>query len=248
MAQQHKRVLITGAAKRLGASIAKHLHQQGCQVIIHYHRSEEAAKSLCARLNRSRSSSAYLFSANVNIVEDCQSLIDSVTKALGGLDALVNNASTYYPTRLNDAAECEWDDLFGTNCKAPFFLSQAAAPFLKESRGSILNIADIQAFRPLKHYSLYCAAKAGLVSLTHSLAEELAPEIRVNAIAPGLVLPQETDQAEVLQQETRIYQRRLLDKDISPNDIAKVVDFLLFGTGQVTGQVLKVDGGQQIGF
>lgn len=248
MTQESKRILITGAGKRLGAGMASYLHKQGYTIAVHYNQSKQEAKNLCAALNAQRPQSAQAFSADLRNIHSCKDLVEKVAEAFNGFDALINSASTYYPTALIGATELDWDDLFGTNCKAPFFLTQAAAPFLKTNKGSVLNIADIQAYRPLKHYSLYCAAKAGLISLTQSLAIELAPEIRVNAIAPGLILPQETDNIAIQEQEKQISQQRLVNRAITAEDIAKAADYLLFNAAQITGQVLKVDGGQQIGF
>lgn len=232
-------VLVTGAAKRIGAAIADFLHRQGMNVCVHYHHSERKAHSLCAKFNTKRENSAIALQANLNVVKECTSLINTLHTKWGKLDGLINNASSFYPTPIQKATEEQWEDLIGSNVKAPFFLSQAAAPFLKQTQGCIVNIADIHADKPLKNYPIYCIAKAGLVMLTKSLARELGPEIRVNAVAPGLILWPE-DQNEVkkdLQQQ--IIAKTLLKRQGKPQDIAQTVYFLL-EQPYITGQVIAV--------
>jgi pteridine reductase len=240
-----KVALITGSAKRIGAVLAKTLHQQGMNVIIHYHHSKQAATYLCSELNSIRSHSACSLQADIREVKACIQLIKEAVSIWKRLDLLVNNASSFYPTALGNTYEDQWDDLLGSNLKGPFFLSQAAAPFLSENDGNIVNIADIHADKPLKHYAVYSIAKAGLVMLTKSLARELAPKIRVNAVAPGEVL-WPNDQNELPERiKQSIIHRTCLKRQGAPKDIAETVLFLM-RQNYITGQVIAVDGGRNI--
>lgn len=236
-------VLITGAAHRIGATTAKLLHKEGMNIVLHYRSSREAARKLQTELNEKRENSVILIQADLHTTSGLAALIDEAVKAWGRLDVLINNASSFYPTMIGDATEEQWDDLMGSNLKAPFFLSQAAAPYLKKRKGCIVNIVDIHADRPLKTYSIYSMAKAGLVMMTKALAGDLGPEIRVNAVAPGAILwPEDLD--EVAKQ--RIVSRTFLKRQGEPNDIAKAILYLIREANYMTGQILAVDGGRSL--
>ena len=239
-------ILITGAAKRLGAAIAHSAHAQGANIAVHYRRSQPQADQLCATLNASRSQSAIAVQADLLEVEQHSRLVAAVTAAFGRLDVLVNNASTFYPTPLGSITEAHWNDLIGSNLKVPLFLSQAAAPALKSTHGLILNLIDIHALRPLPEHTVYCTAKAGLAMLTKSLARELGPEIRVNGIAPGPVLwPEEGIDVEL---KDEIVRKTALKRSGSPDDIARTALFFMQDAPFVTGQILAVDGGRSVGW
>ena len=238
-------VLITGGARRLGAAIARHLHAQGASVLIHHRASRAAAAALAGELNELRPASAAIHSADLLDVAAIPGIVAATVAAFGRLDVLINNASTFYPTPLGTITSANFDDLIGTNLRAPLFLSQAAAPELRLRRGLVLNLVDIHAFRPLKRHPVYCAAKAGLVMLTQSLARELGPDVRVNAIAPGPVLWPEAEMDEQLKAD--ILERTALKRIGSPDDIAKAVLFFVRDAPYVTGQVLPIDGGRTIG-
>lgn len=236
-------VLITGAAHRIGATTAKLLHQNGMNIVLHYRGSREQAKAVQKELNDQRENSVILIQADLHITSGLPALIEESVKAWGRLDVLINNASSFYPTKMGKATEAQWDDLIGSNLKAPFFLSQAAAPHLKKSNGCIVNIVDIHADRPLKTFPIYSMAKAGLAMMTKSLACELGPEIRVNAVAPGAILwPENLD--EVAKQ--RIVSRTFLKRQGEPNDISKTILYLIKDAGYVTGQIITVDGGRSL--
>ncbi len=238
--------MITGAAKRIGAAIAERLHAEGASVAIHYRSSGEEASALSARLNQRRDGSAATFRADLNDEGAPQALVNEVLAWSGQLDVLVNNASSFYPTPLGKVDESDWDDLIGSNLKAPLFLSQAAAPSLKKAGGCIINIVDIHARRPLRDHIVYGPAKAGLVMLTRSLAKDLAPQVRVNGIAPGAIAWPENGMSE----ETRrnILRQVPLGRTGSPEDIAAAARFLICDGTYVTGHVLVVDGGRSIGW
>jgi pteridine reductase len=239
---QDKVVLITGAARRVGAVIARRLHAAGAQLVIHYHRSASEAQALAAELNAIRPTSVTPLGGNLLDLKVLTSLVEATIARHGHLDILVNNASTFYPTPVGTITPAQWDDLMGTNLRAPLFLSQAAAPHLKERAGLILNIADIHGLRPLRHHTVYSPAKAGLIMLTQSLARELAPEIRVNAIAPGPVEFPEAGLTEEMKQA--IIDKTLLKRRGTPEDIARAALFFASEAPYVTGQVLAVDGGR----
>lgn len=236
--------LVTGAARRVGAAIVRELHAAGAAVMIHCHHSRAAAETLAAELNQHRAGSAEVISADLLKSDELPNLVSATLEVFGGLDLLVNNASTFYPTPLGAITSREWDDLMGSNLKAPLFLAQAAAPALRESRGLLLNIADIHGLRPLGGHPVYSVAKAGLIMLTRSLARELAPEVRVNAIAPGPVLWPEPGMEPDRQQ--RILEHTLLKRAGSPTDIARTVRFFAVDAPYVTGQILAVDGGRSV--
>ena|SRR5438270_10714889 len=238
--------LITGAARRVGASIARMLHAAGADVVLHYRSSADDAAALMGELNAARPGSAALAECDLLQVELLPALVAAATGAFGGLDILVNNASTFYPTPLGDIGEIDWDDLVGTNLKAPLFLAQAAAPALKERRGLIINVADIHGLRPLRRYPVYSLAKAGLIMLTKSLARELGPHVRVNAVAPGPVMWAEDAPDKALQE--KITSRTALKRPGSADDVARSCLFFATGAPYVTGQILAVDGGRSIGW
>lgn len=238
-----KVALITGAAHRIGATTAKLLHQHGMNIVLHYRSSREKAQALQKELNDKRENSVILIQADLHLTSGLPALIEASINAWGQLDVLINNASTFYPTQIGKATEEHWDDLIGSNLKAPFFLSQAAAPHLKKTNGCIVNIVDIHAERPLKAFPIYSMAKAGLVMMTKSLAGELGPDVRVNAVAPGAILwPENLD--EVAKQ--RIVSRTFLKRQGNPEDISKTILYLIKDADYVTGQIIAVDGGRSL--
>ncbi|MBI5109559.1 MAG: pteridine reductase [Rhodocyclales bacterium] len=237
-------VLITGAARRVGAEIARTLHAAGARIALHCRASRAEAEDLAAGLNGLRPDSAAVFAADLLDLAALPPLVEAVVARFGRLDALVNNASSFYATKVGAVDTAIWDDLLGSNLRAPFFLAQAAAPHLAASNGSIVNITDIHAERPLKGYPVYCAAKAGLLGLTRALAQELGPRVRVNAVAPGAIeWPQGTDDFPPAERAA-IIEHSLLKRVGSPADIARTVKFLIFDAPYVTGQVINVDGGR----
>lgn len=240
----HEVVLITGAARRVGAAIAKALHAEGMDVVLHYHHSEQDAKLLCHHLNQKRPNSAQILMADLLKTQHSNALIQRAAAVWGHLDGLVNNASSFYPTLMGKVTEVQWDDLIGTNLKAPFFLSQAAYPFLNPRRGTIVNITDIYADSPRKDYPVYSIAKAGLAALTRALAMEFAPEVRVNGVAPGAILWPERPISE--EEKTAILSRIPLQRTGNPDDIAQAVLFLIRDAEYMTGQILTVDGGRSV--
>jgi pteridine reductase len=228
----------------VGAEIARTLHGAGASVAIHYRSSAAEAEALATALNQVRPGSAAAFAADLLDMAALPQLVESVVARFGRLDALVNNASSFFATKVGAVDTAAWDDLIGSNLKAPLFLSQAAAPHLEQSGGCIVNITDIHAERPLKGYPLYCAAKAGLLGLSRALALELGPRVRVNAVAPGAIeWPQGTDDFPP-SARTSIIDHTLLKRVGSPADIARTVKFLVFDAPYVTGQVINVDGGR----
>ena len=241
-----KRALITGAARRIGAAITERLHDAGVSVAIHYRSSDGEAKELCGRLNDVRPDSAKIFEADLTDIDSLDGLMEAVADWGGGLDLLINNASSFYPTPLGSITEAQWDDLIGSNLKAPLFLSQAAWPYLKERRGAIINMLDIHARRPLKTLPVYASAKAGLAMLTLSLAKELAPEVRVNGIAPGAILWPEDGMSESTKKN--ILDQVPLGRPGGPADIADCVIYLARDAAYVTGQIIAIDGGRSIGW
>ncbi|MEJ2591521.1 MAG: pteridine reductase [Candidatus Thiodiazotropha sp.] len=236
--------LITGAAHRIGAAIARLLHANGVDIVIHYRNSAAAAQALGDELTAQRPDSVALLQADLLAPESPRRLMEGVMAFRGGLDLLVNNASTYYATPLGTATEAQWDDLIGSNLKAPFFLSQAAAPLLRERRGTIVNLVDIHAERPLKGYPVYSMAKAGNAMLVKALARELGPEIRVNGIAPGAILWPEQGLSEA--ERAEILDRTALKRPGTPDDIAHTLLFLLRDAPYITGQIIAVDGGRTL--
>lgn len=241
-----KTLLITGAAKRVGRSIAHEFHTAGANIVIHYRAAKDAAESLASELNDVRAHSATTVQADLLDLSALDGLVANALSAFGRLDALINNASSFFPTPIGKIDENAWNDLVGSNFKAPLFLSQAAAPFLRTNRGCIINIVDIHGERPLAGYPLYCAAKAALIGLTRALAIELAPEVRVNGVAPGPILwpDAETDGQFDSEARERIIDHTLLKHEGSPADVARTVRFLVTEAGYITGQIINVDGGR----
>ena len=237
-----KAALVTGAARRVGAAIVRKLHAAGANVVLHYRSSAEASEALARELNETRPNSVALVEADLLDLKQLQTLPAIATSNFGTLDILVNNASTFYPTPIGDITEIDWDDLMGTNLKAPLFLSQAASSALRISNGLIVNIADIHGMRPLSRHPVYSVAKAGVIMLTRSLARELGPSIRVNAVAPGPVMwPEDGMDKEV---QAMIVERTALKRPGSPDDVARAVLFFATEAPYVTGQILAVDGGR----
>lgn len=241
---EHKIALVTGGARRVGAAICKALHTAGYNVLIHYRRSAEAASALAKELNSLRPDSAHAIAADLLELDQIKRLLKAALQPWGRLDLVVNNASSFYPTELGSATEEQWRDLVGSNMKAPFFIAQAAAKALAAQRGCIINIIDIHAQKPLKHYPIYCAAKAGLAMLTQSLAKELAPEVRVNGIAPGAILWPSVEMDDSIKQ--KIISDIALKRLGEPDHIAKTVVFLARDADYITGQIIAVDGGRSL--
>ena len=238
--------LVTGAARRIGAAISRRLHQHGANVAIHYRESSDEANALCDELNAARPDSAMSLRADLSDTSAFPELVNSVTEWHGQLDILINNASSFYPTELGHVSEADWDNLIGTNLKAPLFLAQAALAPLRTSRGVIVNIVDIHAQRPLRNHAVYGAAKAGLAMLTRSLAKDLGPDIRVNGVSPGAILWPETDLSDGA--KNSILGQIPLGRTGEPDDIAGCVLYLVRDATYVTGQIIAVDGGRSIGW
>lgn len=238
--------LVSGGARRIGAAIVRRLHEAGASVAVHYRGSADEAHRLCDMLNTKREDSAQIFEANLAVIECLPELVQSVVDWSGSLDILVNNASSFYPTPLGSITESEWNDLVGTNLKAPMFLAQAAWPHLRERGGSIVNLVDIHARRPLRDHVVYGAAKAGLEMLTRSLAKDMAPDVRVNGVAPGAILWPERGMNEVVKR--KIIEQIPLKRSGLPDDIAGCVLYLVRDAAYVTGQVIAVDGGRSVGW
>lgn len=242
----YKVALITGGAKRIGAEIARHLHAHDFNVIIHYRHSRAAAEKLTEELNATRAHSAQAIHADLDQLDDIKALAKTATAQWQRLDVLINNASWFYPTPVNTSSEADWNNLMGSNVKAPFFLSQALLDDLQKQQGCIINIADIYAEKPLKQHSIYCIAKAGNVMLTKSLAQELAPLIRVNGIAPGAILwPEQSDKLSDNDKQ-ELLKKIPLQQRGQAHDIASAVLFLVKEAPYITGHILTVDGGRSI--
>ncbi|MBE0624785.1 MAG: pteridine reductase [Burkholderiales bacterium] len=241
----NKAILVTGAAKRVGAAIARRLHQAGARLALHYNSSEREARALQSELNLQRAQSVILVKADLLEIAGLAEIVKTCVEHFGSLDALVNNASTFYPTPVGAISEQKWDELVGANLKAPLFLCQAAAPHLRKSAGCIVNITDIHAEQPLKNYVVYTVAKAGLAGLTRSLARELGPEVRVNGVAPGAILwPEDGSFDEVARQ--RVISHTALKRVGEPEDIARAVYYLIAEAPYVTGQIIAIDGGRSV--
>lgn len=241
-----KTVLITGSAKRIGATVARFLHAKGSNIVIHYRSSADSANTLCSELCEDRADSAITVQADLLDNESGQGLVDKTLASFGGLDLLINNASSFYPTPVGSVTDQAWDDLMGSNLRAPFFLSQIAAPYLAKNRGSIINMVDIHAKKPLAQHPVYCAAKAGLVMMTLSLAKELGPDIRVNGVAPGAILWPEAETQSMAQK--KIIDATALKRVGNPEDIANTIFFLTHNAPYITGQIIAVDGGRSLGW
>jgi pteridine reductase len=236
--------LITGAAHRIGAAITRRLHREGLDIALHYHRSQAAAEALKDELEGRRADSVRLIQADLNALEQLTAMIQQISQWRGRLDLLVNNASSFYPTPLEQLTVEQWDDLMGTNLKAPFFLATAAAPLLRANRGAIINLVDIHAERPLKAHPVYSIAKAGNAMMVKTLARELGPEIRVNGVAPGAILWPEQELSEQVKNE--ILSRTSLGRAGTPEEIAGTVRFLALDAPYITGQIIAVDGGRSV--
>lgn len=236
--------LITGGARRIGAEIARRLHSEGMRLILHYHSSDDEAHELQETLNNERADSVFLIKGDLLDNHKITHLARESIAAYSRLDAVVNNASTFFPTPIGDTSEEDWENLIGTNLKAPFFLAQATAAELRKNSGVIINIADIYGHRPLKNHAVYSAAKSGLIMITRALARDLAPEVRVNAVAPGAILWPEEDHDQLAQQ--RLISRTPMKRMGTPAEIAETVLFLLRDATYISGHVLAVDGGRSI--
>jgi pteridine reductase len=243
---QGKFALITGAARRIGAAITELLHDHGVNVAIHYRGSAAHAEELSKHLNQRRPDSARIFNADLASAGEPEALIDAVIDWSGRLDILINNASSFYPTPLGTITEEQWSELVGSNLKAPLFLSQAAIPHLRASHGVIVNIIDIHAKRPLRDHAVYGSVKAGLAMLTRSLAKDLAPDIRVNGVAPGAIAWPENDMTDA--DKKNIVEQIPLGRSGDPADIANCVLFLVRDATYSTGQVIAIDGGRSLGW
>lgn len=241
-----KVALVTGAARRIGAAIAVTLHAAGARVVVHYRESQTEADELVASLNAIRADSATALRADLATDNGPEELVRSVVGWSGRLDILVNNASSFYPTPLGDIGADDWADLVGSNMRAPLFLTQAAAPCLRTTRGNVINIVDIHARRPLRDHHVYGAAKAGLAMLTRSLAKDLAPQVRVNGIAPGAIAWPEDGMSESTKKS--IVSQIPLGRTGEPADIANAVLFVVRDATYVTGQIIPIDGGRSIGW
>ncbi|NBQ85292.1 MAG: pteridine reductase [Methylophilaceae bacterium] len=243
---ENKIVLITGGAKRVGAAICCLLHAHGANLMIHYRNSVNEARALQSELNLKRANSVAIIQGDLLNLATLPNLVEETVKHFGKLDVLINNASTYYPTEIGNINEANWNDLMGSNLKAPLFLSQAAAIELRKQQGCIINITDMHVERPKKGYIVYSVAKAGLVTLTKSLAHELSPEVRVNAVAPGPVMwPENNPQFDEVYRQ-RVISQTLLKRIGEPDDIAKAVKFLIQDAPFMTGQIIAVDGGRSL--
>lgn len=236
--------LVTGSAKRIGAQLVRRLHAEGLRVILHYNGSENSANKIADDLNLIRKDSVRVIQFDLLNIDKLDTFASTVLAEWGRLDILVNNASTFYPTPIQDISIDQWHNLVGVNLQAPLFLTKALAPSLAKHKGCIVNIVDIHSDRPLKGYSIYCIAKAGLVMLTKSLARELAPEVRVNGVSPGAIMWPEVEDYEPMHQE--IIERTALKREGDPTDIADAVWFLANSANYITGQIIAVDGGRTL--
>ena len=246
MKSNRKIALVTGGAKGIGQAICKMLHASGIDLMIHYRHSSEEAKNLQKELNEIRKDSASIIQADLLNLNVLPSLIQETMNTYGRLDILINNASSYYPTEIGKMNEKNWNDLIGSNLKAPLFLSQLAADELIKAKGCIINITDTHIDKPKKNYIIYSIAKSGLTTLTKSLAQELSPHVRVNAVAPGPVLwPENNEEFNEIYKQ-RVISQTLLKKIGSPEDVAMAVKFLVLDAPFITGHILAVDGGRSI--
>lgn len=242
----NKVALVTGAARRIGAEVARTLHDAGMRIVLHYNASEEAAIKLSEQLNTKRHNSAIAVRADLQEAESDKALIQKALNEWDRIDVLVNNASRFYRTNFGKVTEYAWDDLMNSNVKAPFFLAQAAAPVLAANEGTIINITDIHSERALRDYSVYCISKAALAMATKVLAKELGPLVRVNAVAPGPILWPEGENSLLEEEKRQLIDKTTLLRSGGPEDIAKAVLFFVRDAGYVTGEVLHVDGGRLI--
>lgn len=243
--RQRPVVLVTGAARRIGAAIARHLHAAGCDLALHYRSSQDGFDALQHELESARAGSVLALHAELAEFDRLPELIAQTLGRFGRLDGLVNNASSFHPTPIGSATPAQWDVLFASNARAPFFLSQAAAPHLAATRGAIVNLVDVYATRPLAGHTVYCMAKAALLMATKSLALELGPDVRVNAVAPGAILWPEDDTTDTAAREAMLA-RTPLARTGTPGEVADAVRWLLFDATYCTGQVIAVDGGRMV--
>jgi pteridine reductase len=238
-----KTVLITGAAHRIGAAITRDLHKHGMNVVIHHHRSVDAAQQLAEELNTDRADSAHIVQGDLLEANNYGEIIQQAHGFKQRLDVLINNASSFFPSPVGEISLAQWQNLIGVNMQAPLFLAQHAADYLAENRGCIINMADIHGLRPLKDHAVYSAAKAGLLMLTRALAKDLGPAVRVNAIAPGAILwPEDMEQ----DKQDAILARTVMEQLGSVNDISNAVRYLIEGADYMTGQILTIDGGRTL--
>jgi len=239
-----KTALVTGGARRIGAVLVRALHAAGMNIALHYRSSATAARQLQDELNATRPESIILLQGDLLETPKLPRLVEQAANRWQRLDLLVNNASSFYPTPVATATEAQWDELLGSNLKAPFFLAQAAAPHLRTANGSIINLVDIYAQRPLGRHPIYCTAKAGLLMLTQALARELGPDVRVNGIAPGAILwPEENFNSSM---QEKFLARTPLGRLGTPEQIAQTLLFLVRDADYITGQIIAVDGGRSI--
>ena len=239
-----KVALVTGSARRIGAMTVEKLHEAGATVIVHYRNSFEDAEKLSLKLNNIRENSCFLQQADLANVEELPKMVDAIISQAGRLDILVNNASSFFPTPVGEITEAQWDNLMGSNLKAPLFLSQAVAPHLIDNKGCIVNMIDVHGLRPLTNHPVYSSAKAGLLMLTKSLARELGPDVRVNGVAPGAILWPENETVEMKADHQALLDKTCLKREGLPEDIAKAVLFLVKDADYITGHVIPVDGGR----
>jgi len=244
MQSTRRTALITGAARRIGACIAETLHQRGCDVFLHYHSSSDAVDELANSLNALRPASATTLQANLGDMDDINRIAGSVRAQTGKLDLLVNNASRFYPTKPGSTSVKQWDELMDSNLRGPYFLTQALLPELIAANGSVVNLLDIHAVKPMPGHAVYCMAKAGLQMMTLALAKDLGPKIRVNGVAPGAILWPE--QEDGLEHQQKILGKTVMGRAGTPEDIASAVVYLGLDAPYVTGQVLAVDGGRSL--
>lgn len=236
--------MITGGAHRIGAQVARLLHAEGSNLALHYHRSQAAAEAIQQELEAERKGSVQLVQADLCDISRLAVMIAEIEAYHGRLDLLVNNASSFYPTPIEEATDAQWEDLLGSNLKGPFFLAQAAASLLRASRGAVINLVDIHSQRPLKAHPIYSIAKAGNAMMVKTLARELGPEVRVNGISPGAILWPEQGLSDATKDE--ILSRTALERAGSPEDIARTLLFLARDADYITGQIIAVDGGRTL--
>jgi len=242
--RQQRTALVTGAAARIGAVIAETLHQRGCKVCVHYNSNGEGAEALVQRLNAARGDSAFAVQADLSTPAGIDSVVDAFRARCEGLDVLVNNASRFYPNVVGETHAWQWEDLLNSNLRGPWFLVQALLGDLRAASGSVVNIVDVHAERPMRGHSVYCIAKAGVAMMTRALARELGPEIRVNGVSPGAILWPEREPDEAAKRD--ILGRTALGRLGEPADIASAVAYLALDAPYVTGQILAVDGGRSL--
>jgi pteridine reductase len=244
MKSSFKTALVTGAAARIGAEIAKTLHQLGCNVLIHYNSNQDGASALAASLNQQRADSAMALKADLSQHSGIDELVGACEQQTDRLDVLVNNASRFYPTAVGQTQLYQWDDLINSNLRGPYFLSQGLLPLLQSASGTIINIVDVHAERPMSGHAAYCISKAGLAMMTRALARELGPKVRVNGVSPGAILWPEREPEESVKED--ILRRTTLGRLGEAADIASAVAYLAFDAPYVTGQILAVDGGRSL--